>query len=72
MSAEAPSARDLFVSLQGQEFLNYRDFDEAVSLALERYRSAFPLTYTPHQAIAWARQNGWIRDSSDRLLVKVG
>jgi hypothetical protein len=65
------STRDLFVSLEGHVFLTYRDFDRAVQEALGRYRSAFPLTYTPHQAIAWARQNGWITDSGEGLLVEV-
>ena len=68
---ETVSTQDLFVSLEGREFRNYRDFDEAVQQALGRYRSAFPLTYTPHQAIAWARENGWISDSDKGLLVKV-
>ena len=65
------STRDLFLSLEGRQFGNYRDFDQAVQRALGDYRRAFPLTYTPHQAIVWARQNGWIRDSNDGLRVEV-
>lgn len=71
MTTETFSTKDLFISLQGRSFLNYRDFDHAVQKALSQYRDAFPLTYTPHQAISWARQNGWISDSDDGLLVKV-
>jgi hypothetical protein len=65
------STQELFVSLEGQTFRSYRAFDEAVQAALGVHRSAFPLTYTPHQAISWARQNGWIKDSSDGLQVEV-
>jgi hypothetical protein len=65
------STQELFASLEGRTFRNYRAFDEAVQEALGVHRSAFPLTYTPHQAISWARQNGWIEDSSDGLQVKV-
>ncbi len=71
MSTDTISTRDLFVSLEGRAFPTYRDFDQAVQEALGQYRNAFPLIYTPHQAIAWARQNGWITDSGDGLLVEV-
>jgi hypothetical protein len=69
--AKDVSTRDLFASLEGQDFRSYRDFDRAVQKALERYRSAFLLTYTPRQAITWARQNGWIEDSDKGLRVKL-
>jgi hypothetical protein len=71
VSPDASPTQELFTSLQGREFRNYRDFDKAVQNALRDHRSAFPLTYTPNQAISWARQNGWIKDSSDGLLVEV-
>lgn len=70
-SDAAASPRDMFMSLEGRKFHSYRAFDEAVQSALGQYRSAFPLTYTPLQAIAWARQNDWIKDNSDGLLVEV-
>lgn len=65
------SPRDLFISLEGLAFPNYREFDQAVGKALARYRDAFSLSYTPRQAITWAQQNGWIRDSDDMLSVEV-
>lgn len=68
-SVETVSTRDLFASLEGKEFQSYPDFHQAVQEALGQYRSAFPLSYTPRQAIAWARENGWIRDSSEGLQI---
>lgn len=71
MSDEGSPTQELFASLDGQEFRTYVDFDQAVQAALRAHRSAFPLTYTPRQAISWARQNGWIKDSNDGLLIEV-
>jgi hypothetical protein len=71
VSREESPTQELFASLDGQEFRNYVDFDQAVDAALRAHRSAFPLTYTPRQAISWARQNGWIKDSSDGLVIEV-
>jgi hypothetical protein len=71
VSVEISPTRELFASLEGTEFPNYRDFDNAVQEALADRRRDFPLTYTPHQAISWARENGWIEDSSDGLHIKV-
>lgn len=71
MSTETSPTRELFVSLEGTEFSDYRDFDDAVQEALADRRGDFPLAYTPHQAISWARENGWIEDSSNGLHVKV-
>lgn len=71
MSHEESPTQELFASLDGQEFRSYVDFDQAVHAALQAHRSAFPLTYTPRQAISWARQNGWIKDSNDVLVIEV-
>jgi len=71
MSVDTITTRDLFVSLDGRRFATYREFDEAVTEALGRYRAAFPLTYTPNQAIAWARQNGWLSDDEQGLIVAI-
>ena len=65
------STQDLFASLEGKTFGSYRDFNQAVEDALGRYRSAFPLAYTPRQAIAWAYKNGWIVASDKGLQIKM-
>lgn len=71
MTPNDSPTQELFAGLEGKEFRSYVDFDQAVREALLEHRSAFPLTYTPRQAISWARQNGWIKDSSRGLLVEV-
>lgn len=65
------STQDMFASLEGETFGSYRDFNQAVEDALGRYRSAFPLAYTPRQAIAWAHENGWIVTSDKGLQIKM-
>jgi hypothetical protein len=73
--ADSPSdpdaVKELFRSLEGQRFVSYGDFEQAVNDAFADFRDGLLLSYKPRQAIAWGRQNGWVTDDDDGLLIHV-
>ena len=61
---------EMFEALDGRVFKSYADVVAAVSSALGARRHVFPAHYRPGDAVAWARENGWLIRENGELAVR--
>lgn len=54
------SSRELFQSLEGQEFADYRAIHDAVLKLFNGNLLDFPPGYSYLQLLMWAKEQGWI------------